>query len=339
MAPSLRGNLSASNYLKRTEKAVLTDKTFNIASVHPAETIPGMLHRDERVPSMLPLQIAAIKNQKKTLHNNESDLKPEPIATHLSDNTKDLLANANSNIVFKGFSLSNSSGMLMQSSSNDLISYPGTFASQLATSMYLNSVKLFDNTYLSSSNIGTLFQNKNRNYLPPVTFGLNINLSLENNWNIETGIQYTRLQSNGTVSIHSSNAIQFSTSFGYKVTENLHYLGVPFIINYNFSQKKKTAYYVSAGFSIEKGLIAKYVANPEDNYPGMAPIYSHNAIKGLQYSLSTGIGISYKFIPHFQLFGQPSVSYYFESQGRNTTVYSIHPLLFNLRTGIRYTIK
>jgi hypothetical protein len=123
------------------------------------------------------------------------------------------------------------------------------------------------------------------------------------------------------------------------VDENLYYLGVPFILNYSFVQKRKSSYYISGGFSLEKGLIAKYKATPEDNFPGMEPIYSHNAIQGLQYSMFGGIGISYKFIRHFELFGQPSFTYYLKSDGKNNTVYSVHPLIFNLRTGIRYTIK
>ena len=118
-----------------------------------------------------------------------------------------------------------------------------------------------------------------------------------------------------------------------------YYLGVPFILNYNFAQKRKTSFYISGGFSLEKGLIAKYKATPMDNFPGMEPIYSHNAIQGLQYSMFGGIGISYKFINHFELFGQPSMTYYLKSDGKNNTVYTVHPLIFNLRTGIRYTIR
>jgi hypothetical protein len=113
---------------------------------------------------------------------------------------------------------------------------------------------------------------------------------------------------------------------------------VPVIVNYNLSKSRKTLFYLSAGLSIDKGIIAKYKATPEDNFPGMLPIYSQNAIPGLQFSINTGIGITYKFIPHFELFGQPSIGYYFKN-GRTTSIYSQHPKILNLRTGIRYTIK
>jgi hypothetical protein len=192
---------------------------------------------------------------------------------------------------------------------------------------------------LSSLNIGDLFQNEKRNFTPPLTFGLNINLSLHGKWALETGIQYTKLQSKGKVTINSSNAVQFTTNFNYKVDESLHYLGIPIIINYNLFQKRKTTFYISAGLSIDKGIIAKYKATPEDNFPGMQPIYSHNSIKGLQYSVNSGIGISYIFIPHFELFAQPSVIYYFNPREKNATIYSAHPWMFNLRSGIRYTLK
>lgn len=249
-----------------------------------------------------------------------------------------LMASTASTLKFKGFSLSNSSGFIPPASSKEMMSYPGVFASQLASNMYLSSVKVFDNSYLASLNIGNLFQNNSRDYLPPITFGLNVNLSFAKDWSIETGLQYSRLQSNGTISIRSSSAIQITTSFGYTVNENLDYIGIPVIVNYNLSKNRKTSFYLSAGLSIEKGIIAKYKASPEDNFPGMTPIYSQNAIPGLQFSLNSGIGITYKFIPHFELFGQPSIGYYFKN-GKTTTIYSAHPELFNLRTGIRYTIK
>jgi hypothetical protein len=309
----------------------IASKPISINTIPSTESIKSFRNTDLLVHSIIPKTATLLKYQ------HISDLKQPPFNNHL---TKDFLASNSSDIHFKGLSLSNSSGLIVQNSSGQkLMSYNGSFASQLASNMYLGSIKTFDNTYLTSTNIGSLFQNKSRNYLPPVTFGLNINLSLQPNWSIETGIQYTQLQSTGAVSINSSGNLQFSTSFSYNVDERLYYLGVPITLNYSFAQKRKTSYYFSTGLSIEKGLIAKYVANPEDNFSGMQPIYSHNAIKGMQFSFTTGVGISYKFIKHFELFGQPSVSYYFNSLGNKTTIFSVHPLIFNLRSGIRYTIK
>lgn len=331
-----KNTLLASNQTKEILKDVSKDKTITVS------TDQTLLSRSENnnltVHAITPRSIELILNQRKPYKYDFEGLK-YPFSGQLDGNLKEALANNTTSVKFKGFSLSNNSGLIVQSSGKEFMSYSGSFASTLASNMFANSVKVFDNSLLSSLNIGNLFQNNSRDYLPPVTFGLNVNLSLENNLSIETGIQYTRLQSSGSISISSSNTIQFTTSFGYKVDENLYYLGVPFIINYNFAQKRKTSYYISAGFSIEKGLIAKYKATPNDNFPGMEPIYSHNAIMGLQYSMHSGIGISYKFIKHFELFGQPSLTYYFISGGKNTTVYSVHPLIFNLRTGIRYTIK
>ena len=291
------------------------------------------------VHAITPRSIELLTIQRKQYRYDFEGLKHWPIENALSGDLKETLANNASSVKFKGFSLSNNSGLIMQTSGKEFMSYNTPFASQLATNMYNNSIKVFNNSFLVSSNIGNLFQNNTRDYFPPVTFGLNVNLSLENNLSIETGIEYTRLQSSGSISITSSNAIQFTTSFGYKVDESLYYLGIPFILNYNFAQKRKTSYYFSGGFSVEKGLIAKYKATPQDNFPGMEPIYSHNAIRGLQYSMFGGIGFSYKFIRHFELFGQPSLTYYLKSDGKSNTVYSEHPFIFNLRTGIRYTIR
>jgi len=324
--------LLAANQTKQTPQVDLKDKTVTVSSdqtlISRAENNNLLVHAISQRNTDLLL------NQGK----NIAQLKQQ-FGGILSGRDPSGVQNIGSDIRFTGLALSNSSGMIIQSSGKEMMSYSGSFASQLASNMFTNSVKVFDNSLLSSLNIGDLFQNNSRNYFPPITFGLNVNLALENNWSIETGIQYTRLQSSGSISISSSNAIQFTTSFGYNVDENLYYLGVPFIINYTFSQTRKTSFYISGGISVEKGLIAKYKATPVDNFPGMTPIYSHNAIPGLQYSMFGGIGISYKFIRHFELFGQPSMTYYLKSDGKNNTIYSVHPLIFNLRTGIRYTIK
>jgi len=331
-----KNNLLASNQTKQTPPVDSKDKIVTISTdqtlISRAENNNLMVH------AITPKSIELILNQRKPYKYDFEGLKYQ-YSGQLVGDLKDALTNNSTPVKFNGFSLSNNSGLIMQSSGKEYMSYPASFASQLTTNMYNYSIKVFNNSFLASSNIGNLFQNNSRNYLPPITFGLNVNLALENNLSIELGFQYTRLQSSGSISISSSNAIQFTTSFGYKVDESLYYIGVPFIVNYTFAQKRKTSFYISGGFSVEKGLIAKYKATPVDNFPGMEPIYSHNAIQGLQYSMFGGIGISYKFIRHFELFGQPSLTYYLKSDGKNNTIYSEHPVIFNLRTGIRYTIR
>ena len=310
-----------------------------IQKANTGETSKNIAYNNLLVHAIIPRQIDLIVLSS-TMHDKSKDFSYAWLKSSLAG--QDIIycvANVHSSLKVKGLSLSNNSGMIFQSSGKDMMSTPTSFASQVAANMSISSVTAFKNAFLSSTDIGKLFQNNSRNYLPPVTFGLNVNFVSDSRWNIETGIQYTRLQSNGSLLIASSKAIQISTSFGYQVVENLHYIGIPFIINYKFAQKRKTSYYLSTGISIEKGLTATYKATPDDNFPGMAPIYSHDALSGMQYSMQGGIGISYAFIRHFELFGQPSVTYYFNSTGINTIVYSEHPLIFNLRTGIRYTIK
>jgi hypothetical protein len=334
-----KNNLLANNPIKQTKRELSSAKTVNIANTQSVASLNSNQNGNLQVHSLIPISSAVILNNTAKLNYNQFDLKQYFYEGTLSGNAGgDLMASNATTIKFKGLSLSNSSGMQMQASSEKL-SYSGAFASQLTSSMYLNSVKVLDNTLKTSPNIGDLFQNKKRNYSPPLTFGLNINLSLPGNWSIETGIQYTNLQSKGEVTIGSTNEVQFVTNNKYSVDESLHYIGIPFNLNYTFYNRRKTTIYISTGFSIEKGIDAKYKAVSVDNIPGLLPIYSHNSIKGLQSSVNSGIGISYKFIPHFELFTQPSITYYIDSQNNSTTIYSVHPWLFNLRSGIRYTLK
>ena len=339
----------AANQVKQLTPNVLNGKTLTNSIEQPVESLNNNLTQNNlMVHTINPRQIGSIVLSS-TLRDKSKDFSYGWLKNTLDGkNHSDLMAYTAPILQFKGFSLSNNSGFILPAASKEMMSYPGAFASQmsypgafasqLASNMYLSSVKVFDNSFLASLNIGNVFQNNSRDYLPPITFGLNVNLSFSKDLSIETGMQYSRLQSNGTISINSSNAIQIKTSFGYKVDENLEYIGIPFIVNYNLSKNRKTSFYLSAGLSIEKGIIAKYKATPEDNFSGMSTIYSQKAIPGLQFSLNTGIGITYKFIPHFELFGQPSIGYYFKN-GKTTTIYSAHPKILNLYTGIRYTIK
>lgn len=338
-------NSDANKMLLATEQfnRLLSEKSSKnikpILSTQPTDSMNRYYTSNSFVHAIRPKSIGSISHNTSSKQDKSKDFKNIlPDNTLLTENKKAELSNHVSSMRFNGLSLSNSSGFQMQTSS-EVLSYSGAFASQLTSKMYLTSVKKFDVASQSSPNIGDLFQNKKRDFTPPLTFGLNINFVLQGKWSIETGIQYTNLRSKGEVSIGSSNEVQFVTINKYKVNESLHYLGVPLIVNYMLFQKRKTKFYVSTGFSIEKGINAKYEAISADNIPGILPIYSHNSIEGLQYSVNSGIGIGYKFIKHFELFAQPSVTYYFNLRGKNTTIYTEHPWLFNMRSGIRYSIK
>lgn len=324
--------------VNKNASALILNKTRPISSSQPTDTMKNNYSGKLFVHAIIPKPVSSVYN---TLpkQGKSNDIKNKLADNSLlAENRKDDLHSHGSSIRFKGLSISNSNGFQVQTST-DGMNYSSGFASQMTSTMYLTSVKKLDITSLSTPNIGDLFQNKQREFTPPLTFGLTINLALQGNWRIETGIQYTNLRSKGEVTIGSSNEVRFVTMNKYKVDENLHYLGVPFMVNYVFYNKRKTSSYISTGFSVEKGIIANYKAVSADNIPGLQPIYSHNPIEGLQYSFNSGIGISYKFITHFELFAQPSITYYFDPQGKNTTIYSEHPWLFNMRSGIRYSIK
>lgn len=239
--------------------------------------------------------------------------------------------------ILSGLALGNSSGF-QPSSGSDQPMASNTLASSVASSMYLNSVKIYDLTNSSTPNISS-YQNIARNFKPPITIALTATFSMGNKFSLESGFQYTNLQSNGQVTINSVNDIQFITYNTYNINEVLHYIGIPIIMNYTLSENKRLKTFISTGFTFEKGVQAYYKAVSRDDLPGAIKFTNHGSIKGLQESFSSGIGLSYSFIPHFELYIQPSLTYYFNTNNSNVTIYSTNPWLINLRSGIRYNFK
>ena len=161
----------------------------------------------------------------------------------------------------------------------------------------------------------------------PITFGLSATMSLGNNWNVATGLQYSFLKSDFT-----------SGEDGYYIKRNqkLHYLGIPLQVSYRWFKAKHWSGYSSLGVTLH---IPVYGNTSEKYVVGQSTPYTANRhiAPPLQWSVGTSIGVQYQFAPNWGIYLEPSLNWYIPNSSSVHTVWTEHPVTFTVPFGIRFT--
>ena len=142
----------------------------------------------------------------------------------------------------------------------------------------------------------------------PVRFGLSLRYRLNDRWSLESGLSYTCLSSDITITIDDKTTV---------TEQRLNYIGLPLNINYDLWKSHRFSLYISVGGMIEKSL---------DTSPW-------------QFSLNGAAGAEYKLTDFFSLYAEPGLGYYFKDGSITPTIYQDHPLNFNLSFGLRFNLK
>lgn len=152
----------------------------------------------------------------------------------------------------------------------------------------------------------------------PLTFGLTFRFYFTSHWAVESGLVYTYLSS------------EYKYGDDNRSKQQLHYLGLPANIVYQFMGSKRFSVYISGGGMIEKGVSA--------NYTDITPLSktdSRENIAGLQWSLNGQVGGGYHFSRHFSLYVEPGVRYFLPDVRQPESVRTERPFSFSLGFGIR----
>lgn len=158
----------------------------------------------------------------------------------------------------------------------------------------------------------------------PLSIGITVRKKLNKTWGIETGFVYSYLSSDLEFNRRERGG-----------TLKLHYVGVPVHLVANLWDKRAWNVYVSGGGMVEKGLRSVFTRTIRYKSDHIEGATTSSSISGLQWSVSGGIGLSYRFYKGMNLFFEPGVSYYFDGDqpiSRRTE----EPFNFNLRLGLRY---
>ncbi|MDP3398883.1 MAG: outer membrane beta-barrel protein [Bacteroidales bacterium] len=161
----------------------------------------------------------------------------------------------------------------------------------------------------------------NTKFLMPVSVGIQVQLPLGKVVSLGSGVNYTLL---------FSNYDDLSREETRQTHQTLHYIGVPVNVYANLFNNENIRFYLSGGFTVEKGLYAHYkiFENGEKRWSG-------NSIEGLQWSLNAGAGAEFYVNRNTGLYFDPSVAYFFNNN-QPLSIRSAQPLQFKFELGFRF---
>ena len=163
-------------------------------------------------------------------------------------------------------------------------------------------------------------------YNLPLSAGVSVAVPVGLRWDIITGLQYTFLSAN------TSGVFESGSRFA--LSQTLHYVGIPLKLSYRIYDRR-WGVYASAGGGLEKGLKGKQVSEIFDASGKLqSSERTSQSVAGVQPYASLQVGGSLKLTEHFQLFLEPGVAYYFDTD-QPTSIRTKSPFNFNLGGGVR----
>ena len=170
------------------------------------------------------------------------------------------------------------------------------------------------------------------NHMQPISFGVLTSFSLSRKLQIETGLLYTYL---------SSETNSKSPDYSESEKVQFHYLGVPLNLNYTLLSINKLDMFVSAGGMIEKDISGIIKYNDEKKVSSFNSGYASEKSSKIkqnnpQFSISSGLGITYPIYDKTNLFGKIGGRYYINANNEYKTYYSDQKFGLDIQLGIKF---
>lgn len=146
----------------------------------------------------------------------------------------------------------------------------------------------------------------------PLGLGLSVRREFRHGLSLESGLVYTLLRSDVRKPFASDD-----------IAQQLHFVGIPLRVNWQFLHRRGFHLYIGAGGQIEKCVYAKF---------GSKVVTEH----GVQWSAFGVAGAEYRFGRTVGLYFEPELSYYF-TQTELRTARTDDPLTLTLRLGLRFS--
>ena len=182
----------------------------------------------------------------------------------------------------------------------------GSFGPALAQSVYK---VFFEDNITSVEGVANEEQHDR-----PITFSLSLTKPLNDRWSIETGLQYSLLNSRFT---------QGSTVSRQQV----HYLGLPLKLSYRMTDYKRLSVYQSTGLTLHLPVYGKVETS------GAA----HSCSPSWQWAVNASLGLQYQLAPNVNLFVEPTVNWFIPSGSDTHTIWTEQPVMVTTPFGIRFT--
>ena len=170
-------------------------------------------------------------------------------------------------------------------------------------------------------------------YFIPVSFGLGVRYHFTDRWAVGTGLEYTLLSRSFTGRYMQFGNAGCEKDITTQIQNDIHYIGVPVNVYFDIlSSQEKISLYAYAGGMMEKGLANNFLLSDRGT-----SIRHHEAITGLQWSATAGLGVQFVLTDKLGLYLDPSVRYFFEC-GQPMSVRTVQPLMFNFEVGLRLNL-
>ena len=161
----------------------------------------------------------------------------------------------------------------------------------------------------------------------PITFGLSMTKTINRNWNMETGLQYSQLK---------SEFILGEDDYYVQKRQKIHYLGIPLRLSYKWFGANRWTAYTSAGIILNIPLSGK---TDEQYVTGTVIPYSDSwhFTPSFQWTVGTGVGLQYNFTNNWGVYLEPTFSWHIPNGSTTRTIWTEHPFTITVPFGIRFT--
>ena len=162
----------------------------------------------------------------------------------------------------------------------------------------------------------------------PITFGLSMTKTINRNWNMETGLQYSLLK---------SEFILGEDDYYIQKRQKIHYLGIPLRLSYKWFGANRWTAYTSVGIIMNIPLSGK---TDEQYVTGTVVPYSDSwhFTPQFQWTVGTGVGLQYNFANNWGVYLEPTFSWHIPNGSTMHTIWTEHPFTITVPFGIRFTL-
>ena len=169
----------------------------------------------------------------------------------------------------------------------------------------------------------TITTTQDTHHYQPIRYGLSLRYRLNERWAIETGLTYSLLTSDITMTTGEQTT---------QLKQRLNYLGIPLKADYLLWDSRYFNVYIAAGTMVEKMVKGRLENIGTGTKEGVS-------IRPLQFSLNGAVGAEFNFSRQFSIYAEPGIGYYFDNGSSVSTFYQDKPLSFSLNLGLRFQIS
>lgn len=163
----------------------------------------------------------------------------------------------------------------------------------------------------------------------PVTVGASVKWNLNEDWALESGLNYTYLYSE----------LRSGAKSYIEDKQKLHYVGIPLKVQRSVWSNSIFSFYASAGGMIEKCVSGSVETVCVDDNNRKSFGNEKLDVKPLQFSVLASVGLQANFNKLFSLYLEPGMIYYFDDNTDIITIRKDKPFNFNLQLGLRFNLN